>query len=112
LAVVHEHVRKGNIALDEDDPEAAAEIARLVIAMTDVLGVNPLAPNWVGSESAGGDASEALDALVQAQLDGARRSPGGPRLRDRRCHPRSTCRRRDRDRGHPAGARWSLAKES
>lgn len=68
LAVIHEHVRKGNIALDEDEREEAAAIARLVIAMTDVLGVNPLAPNWTGSDAGGSDAAEALDALVQAQL--------------------------------------------
>jgi len=112
LAVVHEHVRKGNIALDEDESELAAEIARLVIAMTDVLGVNPLAPNWVGSESAGGDASEALDALVQAQLTaraaarGARDYASADAIRDQ-LHAAGIA-----IEDTATGARWSLAKES
>ncbi len=69
LAVIHDHVRKGNILLDEDEPEAAADVARLVIAMTDVLGVNPLSATWVAEGGGGGTAAmDALDSLVQAQV--------------------------------------------
>jgi cysteinyl-tRNA synthetase len=46
LAVIHEAVRTGNTALDDGDHEDAAAVARVVIAMTDVLGVNPLDPAW------------------------------------------------------------------
>ena len=41
LAVVHEAVTTGNTALDDGDHADAAQVARVVIAMTDVLGVNP-----------------------------------------------------------------------
>ena len=70
LAVVHEMVRAGNTALDEDDDEAATAAAAQVVAMTDVLGVNPLSPTW-GSGGSRADAAveHALDTLVRAQLD-------------------------------------------
>ncbi len=70
LAVVHDTVRAGNTALDEGDLDQAREHAAAVVAMTEVLGVNPLAPHWGAGSTAGGtDATEALDALVRAQLD-------------------------------------------
>jgi cysteinyl-tRNA synthetase len=44
-------------------------VARLVIAMTDVLGVNPLSATWVAEGGGGGTAAmDALDSLVQAQV--------------------------------------------
>ena len=46
LAVVHEAIRDGNVALDEDERDQAFEVARGVLAMTQVLGVNPLDPHW------------------------------------------------------------------
>ena len=46
LAVIHETVRAGNTALDEGDDEVARDAALLVVDMTDVLGVNPLAAQW------------------------------------------------------------------
>ena len=69
LAVVHDTVRAGNTALDDADHETAAALAASVVAMTEVLGVNPLAPHW-GSHVAAGDqdAHAALDVLVQDQL--------------------------------------------
>ena len=70
LAVVHDTVRAGNSALDEDDDEAALAAAASVVAMTEVLGVNPLAPHWSSRRAAADDAAEAaLDALVRVQLD-------------------------------------------
>ncbi|WP_378145363.1 cysteine--tRNA ligase [Cnuibacter sp. UC19_7] len=63
LAVVHETVRRGNGALDDEDLAEVAKAAGEVIAMTDVLGINPLSPEW-GDD--GDDATaRALDALVQ-----------------------------------------------
>ena len=69
LAVVHEAIRDGNVALDEDERDQAYEVARSVLAMTQVLGVNPLDPHWsdAGAHADTG-AEEALDALVQVQL--------------------------------------------
>jgi cysteinyl-tRNA synthetase len=70
LAVVHETVRAGNTALDDGDDEAVAEAFAAVVAMTDLLGVNPLDPRWeTGSTGGGSEAHAALDALVTAQLE-------------------------------------------
>jgi cysteinyl-tRNA synthetase len=70
LAVVHETVRAGNTALDEGDEVGVASAFAQVVAMTDVLGVNPLDPHWGhGSDAGSGDAHAALDALVGAQLE-------------------------------------------
>ncbi len=70
LAVVHETVRAANTALDESDLDGAAAHAADIVAMCDVLGINPLDPHWRSSPTAGhGDAEAALDQLVQAQLE-------------------------------------------
>jgi cysteinyl-tRNA synthetase len=70
LAVVHETVRAGNTARDEGDDDEAARLARLVMGMTEVLGVNPLDPRWNGGSSrAADDAMSALDALVTKRLE-------------------------------------------
>jgi cysteinyl-tRNA synthetase len=70
LAVVHESVRAGNTALDEGDDEAVRAAFDAVVAMTDLLGVNPLDPRWdTAAAAAGGEAQAALDALVTAQLE-------------------------------------------
>jgi cysteinyl-tRNA synthetase len=66
IAVLHDRVRAGNAALDADDLSSAAVIRGEVIAMTEVLGINPLAPEW----SAGGDdaATNALSSLVESLI--------------------------------------------
>ncbi|HEV7146901.1 MAG TPA: DALR domain-containing protein, partial [Pedococcus sp.] len=70
LAVVHETVRAGNTALDDGDPNALATAFAAVIAMTDLLGVNPLDPRWGERADTGvGDTQSALDTLVQVQLE-------------------------------------------
>jgi cysteinyl-tRNA synthetase len=69
LAVVHDTVRAANTALDEGDLDHAADLAVQIVAMTDVLGVNPLDPRWGGRSSAtAGSAHHALEALVQERL--------------------------------------------
>ena len=69
LAVVHDTVRAGNTALDEGDLDAAAAAAEAVVAMTDILGVNPLSPTWrTGATGEGDEVREALDALVRERL--------------------------------------------
>lgn len=70
LAVVHDTVRAGNTALDDADDEAALAAAASVVAMTDVLGVNPLASHWGGTHRGSDAAAEsALEALVRVQLE-------------------------------------------
>ncbi len=70
LAVVHETVRAGNTALDDGDDEGVAAAFAHVVAMTDLLGVNPLDQRWDGGPTNGGNEAQlALDALVGAQLE-------------------------------------------
>ena len=67
IAVLHDTVRAGNAALDNEDLGAAASLRAEVLAMTDVLGINPDAPEWrtVGSDSA----DRALGALVETLIN-------------------------------------------
>ena len=66
LAVVFELVRSGNSALDSGDVATAASQAAEVVAMLDVLGVNPLDSAWA-TDSSQGDA--ALDLLMAELLE-------------------------------------------
>ena len=59
LAVLHEAVRAGNAALDAEDLGEAASVRGTVIAMTEVLGINPLSPQW----------NTAQDHAVRRSLD-------------------------------------------
>ncbi len=72
LAVIHETVRAGNSALDEGDEERAKQLGLQVMAMTGVLGVNPVDPQWNSAMGYGGngvdEARAALDALVQDRI--------------------------------------------
>ncbi|WP_153396136.1 cysteine--tRNA ligase [Ornithinicoccus halotolerans] len=72
LAVVFTAVREGNRALEADDVATARQRLLAVVAMTDVLGVNPLDPRWRGGGGRTGGpadrAGEALDTLVQDRL--------------------------------------------
>ncbi|HEV7741274.1 MAG TPA: cysteine--tRNA ligase [Pseudolysinimonas sp.] len=67
LAVLHEAVRAGNVALDGDDLATAAQLREGVLAMTGVLGVNPHDPLW--ARAGGGAAEAALGTLVQRLID-------------------------------------------
>jgi cysteinyl-tRNA synthetase len=67
LAVLHDTVRSGNAALDAEDLEAAAIARGQVLAMTNVLGINPLAAEWNTTGDTG--ARSALSALVERLLD-------------------------------------------
>jgi len=67
LAVLHDTVRSGNAALDAEDLEAAASARGQALAMTEVLGINPLSPQWSRSGSSAADA--ALGQLVSRLLD-------------------------------------------
>jgi cysteinyl-tRNA synthetase len=66
LAVVHQEVRTGNNAVSAGDVPAAARSATQVRAMLEVLGLDPLSPQWAGGE---GDLRGVLDALVQVALN-------------------------------------------
>jgi cysteinyl-tRNA synthetase len=66
LAVLHDTIRSGNAALDAEDLEAAATARGHALAMTEVLGINPLSRQWNTSGSSAADA--ALAALVDRLL--------------------------------------------
>jgi cysteinyl-tRNA synthetase len=66
LAAVFDLVRSGNTALDSGDVSTAASQAAEVVAMLDVLGVNPLDSAWA-ADSSQGDA--ALDLLMAELLE-------------------------------------------
>ena len=68
LAVLHETVRAGNAALDAGDTAAAASARSEVLAMVEVLGINPLAAGW---RAAASEPSErALASLVESLIAG------------------------------------------
>jgi cysteinyl-tRNA synthetase len=86
LAVLHDRVRAGNAALDDEDLALAAQIRGEVTAMTEVLGINPHSPEWRSTTSAPAD--RALAALVERLVEdrdtarGARDFSAADRIRD------------------------------
>ncbi len=109
LAVIHETIRAGNTALDQDDPEKASAARHLVIAMTSILGINPLDPHWSAS-AADTRTTAALGALVEAELvarQQARKNrdfASSDAIRDRLAAAGILLE------DTPDGARWSLAR--
>ncbi|WP_067248279.1 cysteine--tRNA ligase [Microbacterium resistens] len=106
LAVLHDRVRRGNQALDDGDDAAAERALIEVRAMAEVLGVDPLAPEW-GLGRGGAEAS-ALDALVQtmiaqrAQARAEKDWPAADRIRDAIAAAGITLE------DSPAGTHWSI----
>lgn len=68
LGVLHETVRAGNASLDEEQLQEASEAFAQVLAMVQVLDINPLDNFWVQSGSAG-EALEALDGIVGSLIE-------------------------------------------
>ncbi len=111
LAVVHDTVRAGNTALDEDDEEEALAAASAVVTMTEILGINPLAAHWHTTTDVGaGESETALDRLISVQLD-ARQA-----ARQERDFARADAIRDDLAAAGvvitdtPSGAQWALAR--
>ena len=67
LAVLHESVREGNASLDDQLPHQAARNYAEVLAMVDVLNINPTDKFWQGSGSQA--AMSALDGLVRSLIE-------------------------------------------
>jgi cysteinyl-tRNA synthetase len=86
LAVLHDTVRSGNAALDAEDLEAAAAARGHVLAMTEVLGINPLSPQWrtAGSSTAEHALASLIDRLLADRQDArqARDFAAADRIRD------------------------------
>lgn len=65
LGEIHEKVRQGNAALDGEHLADAAEALGQVLAMTGVLGLNPLDPTWrTGSHTADDSLARLVDRLI------------------------------------------------
>ncbi|AWB96078.1 cysteine--tRNA ligase [Agromyces badenianii] len=67
LAVLHDTVRAGNQALDADELHDAAVAHGQVVAMVEVLGIDPRDPRWASADV--GPAASALDALVTRLIE-------------------------------------------
>ena len=76
LAVIHEHMKAGNVAIEAGDTEAVRREQQLVRSMLDVIGLDPASEQWrsgLGSAGTAGGARsgehDALDTLVQAVIE-------------------------------------------
>lgn len=109
LAVLHESVRAGNAALDAEDLGQAAILRGQVATMTDVLGINPEAPEWQTGQDP--QAHAALASLVGRLLEdrqtarSARDFASADRIRDELTAAGITIE------DTPTGAHWSLHGE-
>ena len=69
LAALHGAVRAGNIAIDEGDETALAGRSAEVVAMLDVLGLDPRAENWrEGTDAGSVREQQALGTLIDGML--------------------------------------------
>ena len=66
LAALHDEVRAGNSAIDSGDDSALAVSLAAVLAMTSVLGINPL--DWASSTAGSAGNHQALDHLIQGLI--------------------------------------------
>ena len=113
LAVIHETVRAGNTALDEGADDEARRLGQQVVAMTEVLGVNPLHPQWnLASGNGGDDVMTALGALVSDRIEAraAARAARDFTMADQIRDQLTTAGIAVED--TPSGARWSLARRT
>jgi cysteinyl-tRNA synthetase len=66
LAALHDEVRAGNSAIDSADDSALEASLAAVLAMTTVLGINPL--DWASSATGSAGNEQALDHLIQGLI--------------------------------------------
>lgn len=106
LAVLHDTVRSGNAALDAEDLEAAATARGHVLAMTEVLGINPLSPQWrtTGSTAAESALGELIGRLLtdRQEARAARDFAAADRIRDELAAAGITIE------DTPTGSHWSI----
>jgi cysteinyl-tRNA synthetase len=74
LGVVHTTVRDGNTALEAGDEALARSTGASIRAMTGILGLDPLSPEWADSSSQESGLTKALDVLVGRLLEARQRA--------------------------------------
>ena len=109
LAVVHEHVRLGNVALADGTPADVRAALVAVRAMLDVLGLDPV--RWSEASTDDSRARAALAVLVEAELEAraqaraARDWPTADAVRARLTAAGVVVE------DSPTGARWTLTED-
>jgi cysteinyl-tRNA synthetase len=68
LAILHDSIREGNAAIDSGEISALEQTATRVVAICNVLNINPLAPHWARKS----DIDEALVQNLIEQRNAAR----------------------------------------
>ncbi|HEY4023851.1 MAG TPA: cysteine--tRNA ligase [Pseudonocardiaceae bacterium] len=74
LGVVHTALRDGNTALEAGDEALTRTTASSIRAMTGILGLDPLAPEWAESSTQESGLTKALDVLVGRLLEARQRA--------------------------------------
>jgi len=70
MAIIHDAVREANAFLAAGDTAAVATALSTVRAMLDVLGIDPLSPQWSSADSAGtAGLTRVVDGLVALALE-------------------------------------------
>jgi cysteinyl-tRNA synthetase len=69
IAVLHDTVRRGNLALAAGDDDSVRHRLGQVRAMAAIIGIDPRDEHWQGGEGGDARAQGALDTLVRAELD-------------------------------------------
>ena len=112
LAALHASVRKGNSLLGTGDVAGVRAEFDAVLAMTDVLGLNPWTEPWVSANPGGsGRETDVIDALVQVLLEQRQAA------RERKDYAAADAIRDGfedmgiRIEDTPTGARWSLSED-
>ena len=68
LAALHEQVRLGNTALDQDDHATVGKALLAVRSMLAILGIDPLDPTWAEQDGSSAE-HHALDQLVRSLIE-------------------------------------------
>jgi cysteinyl-tRNA synthetase len=74
LGVVHTAVHEGNSALDAGNEALTRSMAASIRAMTGILGLDPLSPEWADSSTHDSGLTKALDVLVGRTLEARQRA--------------------------------------
>lgn len=69
IAVLFNTIKAGNIAIEANDREVVGQSLSEVLAMLDVFGLNPQAPEWAEHRAGGDDLRPVVDGLVSALLE-------------------------------------------